>query len=88
METTDRAAVRAIVVVRRIDAAIVAQVQAVRVAIVRRSRPIVAAASDIGQTAVAEAATTRSWVPDGRGRAELAGKVHAFVGTIVGMAKR
>lgn len=60
METTDRVAVRAIVVVRRIDVAIVVQVQVVRVVIVRRSRPIVAVASDIVQTAVVVVAITRS----------------------------
>lgn len=57
--------VRAIVVVRRTDAVKDAEVQAVRVAIARRSRPIVAVVADIVETAVAVAATTRSRIPDG-----------------------
>lgn len=57
--------VRAIVVERRIDVAKVVEVQVVRVAIVRRSRPIVAAVADIAETAIAVVATTRKRVPDG-----------------------
>ena len=60
METTDRVAVRAIVVVRRIDVAIVVEVQVVSVVIVRRSRPIVAVASNIVQTSIVVVAITRS----------------------------
>ena len=56
---------RAIVVVRRRDVAIVAEVQAVRVVIARRSRPIAAAVADIVETATAVAAITRSRIPDG-----------------------
>ena len=59
--------VRAIVVVRRIDVAIVVEVQIVRVVIVRRSRPIVAAVTDTVQTAIAAVEITRSRIPDGRG---------------------
>ena len=88
METTDRAAVRAIAAVGRIDVATVAQAQAARVVIDRRSRPIVAVASDIVQTAVAVEATTRSRIPNCRGRTKLAGKIHTSLGTIVGMVKR
>ena len=61
METTDRVAVRAIVVVRRIDIAIVVEVQVVRVVIVRRSRPIVAVVADIVLTPIVVVAITRSW---------------------------
>ena len=53
--------VRAIVVVRRIDVAIVVEVQVVRVVAVRRCRPIVAVVADIVQTAVVVVAITRSW---------------------------
>ena len=60
METTDRVAVRAIVVVRRIDGAIVVEVQVVRVVIVRRSRPIVAVVANIVETAIIVVAITRS----------------------------
>ena len=60
METTDRVAVRAIVVVRRIDVAIVVEVQVVRVVIVRRSRPIVAVVANIVETAIIVVAITRS----------------------------
>ena len=60
METTDRKAVRAIVVVRQIDVAIVVEVQVVRVVIVRRSRPIVAVVADIVETAIVVVAITRS----------------------------
>ena len=51
METTDRLAVRAIVAIPHMDFAIVAEVQAVRAAIARRSRPTVAVEADFGQTA-------------------------------------
>ena len=60
METTDREAVRAIVVVRRIDVAIVVEVQVVRVIAVRRCRPIVAVVADIVETAIVVVAITRS----------------------------
>ena len=63
METTDRSTERATVAARRIDAAIVAEVQAVRVVTVRRSRPIVTAVADIAETANA-VAKTRSRIPD------------------------
>ena len=79
LETTDGLAVRATVVARRIDVTTVGEVQAVRVVIVRRSRPTGAAVADIAQTANAVAATTQSRVPDGRSTTELAGEVHAFV---------
>ena len=83
LETTDRPTVRAIVVVGRKDVATAAEVQVVCAAIVRRSRPIDAVVADIDETAIAVAAITRSRVPDGRCRTELAGEVHAFVGAIV-----
>ena len=78
---TDRAIVA---VIRRMDAAIVAEAQDAGVVTVRRSRPIVAVVADTDETATAVAATTRSRIPDGRSTAELAGEVHAFVGTVVG----
>ena len=77
METTDRSTVSAIFVERRIDDAIVAEAQEVRVVIVRRSRPIAAAEADIVETASAAAAITRSRIPYGRSFAEPAGEVHA-----------
>ena len=52
--------VRAIVVVRRIDVAIVVKVQVVRVVAVRRSRPIVAVVADIVETDIVVVAITRS----------------------------
>ena len=60
METTDRITVCAIVVVRRIDVAIVVEVQVVRVVAVRRCRPIVAVVSNIVQTSIVVVAITRS----------------------------
>ena len=60
LDTTDRLSVRAIVAVRRKDVAIVGEVQVARVVIVRRSRPIVAAAADIVETAIVVVAITRS----------------------------
>ena len=75
--------VRASVVVRRNDAAIAVEVQAVRVVIERRSRPTVAAEADTVETAIDAVATTRSRIPDGRCAAELAGEVHTFVGAVV-----
>ena len=53
--------VRAIVVVRRIDVAIVVEVQVVRVVAVRRCRPIVAVVADIVLTPIVVVAITRSW---------------------------
>ena len=88
LETTDRLTVRAIVVARRIDAAIVAEVQVVRVVAVRGSRPTIADIADNVETAIAAAAITRSRIPDDRCRAKLTGEVHAFVGTVVGIVKR
>ena len=55
--------VRAIVVVRRIDVAIVVEAQVVRVVAivaVRRGRPIVAVVANIVQTAIVVVAITRS----------------------------
>ena len=53
-------AIRAIVVVRWIDVAIVVEVQVVRVVTVRRSRPIVAVVADIVETTIVVVAITRS----------------------------
>ena len=63
LETTDRVAARAIVVVRRIDAAIVAEEQVVRVVAVRRGRPIAAVVTDTVQAAIVVVAITRSRIP-------------------------
>ena len=82
---------RAIVaeVVRRTDAAIAVEAQAVREVIARRSRPrpTVAEITDIHETSIFGVATTRSRIPDGRSTAELAGEVHTLVGTTVGVVK-
>ena len=82
-EATDRQTVRAKVVARRIDAARAVEVQAVRAVAVRRSRPIVAVATDKAQAATVGVAITRSRIPDSGSTAELAGEVHAFIGTAV-----
>ena len=74
---------RAIVVVRRIDVAIVAEAQVVRAEAVRRCRPIVAVVADIEETAMVVEAITRSRIPDGRSRSELAGEVHTFISAVV-----
>lgn len=65
------------VAARRMDVAIVVEVQVVRDVAVRRCRPIVAAVSNIAQTSIVAAAKTRSRIPDGLICAELAGEVHA-----------
>ena len=65
METTDRPTVRAKVEARRIDVAIAAEVQVVRVVAVRRSRPTDAVVTDTVQAAIVVAAITRSRIPDG-----------------------
>ena len=83
METTDRLTVRAKVADRRTDEAIAVEVQEERVVEARRCRPIVAAATDIVETATAVVAITRSRIPNYGGIAELAGEVHAFVSAIV-----
>ena len=84
LETTDRSTAQAIVAGRRIDVAIVAEAQFAHAAVdVRRSRPIVAVEADIVETAIVAVARTRSRVPDGLVRTELAGEVHTFVGAIV-----
>ena len=54
---------RATVVGRRKDVAIVAEVQVVRVVAVRRGRPIVAVATDIAETAIVVVAITRNRIP-------------------------
>lgn len=81
-EATDRQTVREKVVARRIDAARAVEVQAVRAVAVKRSRPIVAVA-DKAQAATVGVAITRSRIPDSGSTAELAGEVHAFIGTAV-----
>ena len=83
METTDRPTAHAIAVVRRIDAAIVVEVQVVRVDAVRRGRPIDTVVTDIIEAATAVAAETRSRIPNSLVGTELTGKVHAFVDTII-----
>ena len=55
---------RAIAEVRRIDEAIVVEVQVVREVAVRRSRPKEAVVADIVETAIDAAAPTRSRIPD------------------------
>ena len=60
METTDRITVCAIVVVRRIDVAIVVEVQVVRVVTIRRCRPIVTVVANIVEAAIVVVAITRS----------------------------
>ena len=57
--------VRAIVAVRRPDAATVVEVQAVREDTDSRSRPIEAVIADTVETDTVVEATTRSRVPDG-----------------------
>ena len=64
METTDRLTARVIVAERQTDVAKVAEVQAVRVAAERGSRPTVAAEADMVETAIAADETTRSRIPD------------------------
>ena len=77
MDTTDRLTERAIVGVRRIDEATVAEAQAVR-----RSRPIAAVVVEV-ENAIAVVATSRSRIPDSMIWAKLAGEVHAFIGAVV-----
>ena len=86
LETTDRSAACAKAAARRTDVATMAEVQAVRVVTVRRSRPIVAEVAETAETAIV-AARTRSRIPNGGCRTELAGKVHALVGAAVGVVE-
>ena len=77
---------RANVVARRTDVTSVFEVfegQAVRVVIVRRSRPIRAELADIVETAKAAFAKTRRRIPDGGCATEFTREVHAFVGAVV-----
>ena len=55
--------VRAIDAVRRIDVAIVVEVQVVREVAARRGRPIVAVVTDKAETAIEVVAITRSRIP-------------------------
>ena len=64
METADRLTVRATVVVRRIDVAMVVEVHVVRVVAVKRGRPIRAVVTNIVQAAIDVVARTRSRIPD------------------------
>ena len=54
---------RAIPVVRRVDAATVAEVQEARAVAVRRGRPKVGAETDIVQAAIVAVQITRSRIP-------------------------
>ena len=74
---------RAIAAAQRMDDGIVHDVQAVRVVISRRSRPIVAVAANTADTATITVAITRSRVPYSVCRAEPAGEVHSRVGAVV-----
>ena len=78
---------RATVAARRIDEAIVVEAQAVHFAAVRRGRPTVAAVTDNVQAVIAVVAIPRSRIPDSGSTAELAGKVHTFIGTVVGASE-
>ena len=60
----------------------------VREVIERRSRPKVAVAADIEETAIEVVAITRSRIPDGGCASKLTGEVHTFVGVVVSVAKR
>ena len=57
-----------IAVVRRIDAAIDAEAEAVRTPFIRRYRPIDAVATDIADAPLAVVAITASSIPDWSGR--------------------
>ena len=59
------------------------EVQGVRDETARRSRPTVAVAADTAETAIVEVAITRSRIPDGRYRTELAEEVQACVGAVI-----
>ena len=74
--------------VQRFDVAIAAEAQEVRGATAGRSRPVVAVVADNVETAIAEVAITRSWVPDGLIGTELTREVHAFVRVVVSEGKR
>ena len=65
MDATDCLTEGSIEVVPRIDVAAAVEVQVVREATARRSRPGVAVEADIVETAIANAAITQSRVPDG-----------------------
>ena len=69
---------------RRINAAIVVEVQDARAfAAARRRRPIAADATDTVETAIVVGAITRRRIPDGRSSAKLAGEVYASVFVVV-----
>ena len=53
----------------------------------RISRPAVAVGADIAETAILAVAITRSRVPNGACRTELAGEIHAFVAAVIGIVK-
>ena len=60
MEATDRLPVRTVVVVRRIDVAIVVEVEVIRVVAIRSNRPIVAVVADTVQPSIVVVTITRS----------------------------
>ena len=68
MEAPDRKPVSQIEVARRIDAAIVAETEFVRILAIRRHRPIAAVAADIVELPAGPAITGRR-IPNWAGRA-------------------
>ena len=89
MEATDRLAVRTtVVVVRRLDAAIAAEVQVARVFAIWSTRPIEADAAGIVQRPIEGVAITRSRVPDGECTAKIAGEVYTFSTVVISVRIR
>ena len=68
LEAPDRKPVSQIEVARRIDAAIVAEDEAVRIIAIRRNRPIVAVVTDTADAPFAVVAITGRRIPDWAGR--------------------
>ena len=60
LEATDRLPVRTVVVVRRIDVAIVVEVEVIRVVAIRSNRPIVAVVAGTVQPSIVVVTITRS----------------------------
>ena len=87
MEATDRLTICAEAVGRRVDIAIVVEVEEVRVEVIGRTGPPAAAGADTDEAAIVVFHITRSRIPNRTGAAKLVAEVHSFICGVPGMGE-
>ena len=83
MATDRKAACSVAVPHRRVDEAIVVEVEAVCAEVIGSTGPPVAKATDLSGNGSIHGTKTRCWIPDSTGTAKLAREVYAFVYIVV-----